>query len=187
LRDENASASSRDDLDAWVRATWPRAVVFARSLLHRREAAEDVVQECYCSLLKKAGDYDLPRDGVRLLMTAVRHACLKRNVRERPVTSLSALRPSENGEARPLDPPDAGAAEPPRVVLHAELERAIADALAELPEEQRSAVELKGLGHSLQEIAAILGVTPSNAGVLIHRGRQALRQRLAPFLERQTG
>jgi RNA polymerase sigma-70 factor (ECF subfamily) len=52
---------------------------------------------------------------------------------------------------------------------------------------QRAAVELKALGHSLQEIAEILDVTPTNAGVLVHRGRQELARQLAPYLEDTTG
>lgn len=163
-----------------MRATWPRAVVFARSLLRDRLAAEDVVQECYCNLLRKADAYDLPRDGVRLLMRAIRNACVNKNTRDPRLRSLSAM----EDDGPPSDP---RAAEPPAIVLHAELEQAIASALARLPEPLRAAVELKALGHSLREIADILGVTTTNAGVLVHRGRQELARQLAPFLEEQTG
>jgi RNA polymerase sigma-70 factor (ECF subfamily) len=62
------------------------------------------------------------------------------------------------------------------------LQEAIARGLDELPPTQRAAVELKSMGHSLQEIAEALGVTPSNAGVLIHRGRQTLARRIGRFL-----
>ena len=43
-------------------------------------------------------------------------------------------------------------------------------------------MELKALGHSQQEIAEMLGLTATHAGVLVHRARQALAQCLAPFL-----
>jgi DNA-directed RNA polymerase specialized sigma24 family protein len=62
------------------------------------------------------------------------------------------------------------------------LQEAIGRGLDELPLAQRAAIELKGMGHSLQEIAEALGVTPSNAGVLIHRGRQALARRIGKFI-----
>jgi DNA-directed RNA polymerase specialized sigma24 family protein len=93
--------------------------------------------------------------------------------------------PGEDGARDGIDPEDAGGAEPSAVVLHAELERAVEAALAALaalPELQRAAIELKGLGHSLRAIGEIL-VSPSNAGVLIHRGRRALASQLAPYLE----
>jgi RNA polymerase sigma-70 factor (ECF subfamily) len=167
---------SQSSLDDWIRAAWPRAVVYARSLLSDRAAAEDVVQECFCNLLRKADVYDLPRDGVPLLMKSISRACLKLNTRGLPMASL-------NG-ATTIDPADTGALEPPKVVLHAELEWAVAEALEQLPPMQRAAVELKGLGHSLQEIAEILEVSATNAGVLVHRGRQNLAERLAPFLEK---
>lgn len=172
-----------DSLDDWVRRTWPRAVAYARSLLRDRVAAEDVVQDCFCNLLRKADDYDLLRDGVPLLMKAVSNACFKKNARARPMTSLDVV----GRDGRGIDPADQSAGEPPRAVLSAELERAIEAGLARLPHSQRAAVELKSLGHSLQEIAEILNVTPTNAGVLIHRGRQELARLLAPFLEDSAG
>ena len=60
-------------------------------------------------------------------------------------------------------------------------------ALAQLPVSHRAALELKSLGHSLQDIGESLGVTPNYAGVLIHRARQAMAERLAPFLEERAG
>ena len=51
-----------------------------------------------------------------------------------------------------------------------------------LPTQQRAAVELKAFGYSQQEIAEMLGITTSNAGVLVHRARQTLAQYLAPYL-----
>jgi RNA polymerase sigma factor (sigma-70 family) len=171
--DETANAA-----DDWVRAHWPRAVVYARSLLRDRLAAEDVVQECFCNLLRKTDDYDLAADGVRLLMKSVTNACFNHNRRSRSTLSLHA-KADEAG----IDPRDEGARDPVREVLYVELEKAVAAALAELPENQRAAVELKGLGHTHGEIGEILNLTASNAGVLVHRGRQALARRLAPFLE----
>jgi RNA polymerase sigma factor (sigma-70 family) len=191
LQEKNDGPGSQGVLNAWVTANWSRAVVYARSLLHDHPAAEDVVQDCFCNLLRKADVYDLPRDGVPLLMKSVTNACLKKITRSRPTISLNADTLAEDGAQDGIDPIDASGAEPPRIVLYAELERAIEAALAQLPEVQRAAIELKGLGHSLREIAAILEVSPSNAGVMIHRGRQALAQQLAPFLEskpdEQTG
>lgn len=158
-------------LDGWVRDTWPGAVAYARSLLRDAAAAEDVVQDCYVALLKKADDYDLVRDGAKLLMKSVSNACLKRKQRARPTLGLDGPHEAD------------GAPGPPRALLGAELGRHVAEALLALPPTQRAAVELKALGHSLNEIAEILGVSATNAGVLVHRGRQELARRLAPYLE----
>lgn len=187
MPDGDHALGSNDSIDAWVLATWSRALVYAQSLLRNRPGAEDVVQDCYCNLLRKADVYDLARDGVPLLMKSITHACFKKIARDRPMVSLSIHRPTGDEEHRGIDPVHPTAVEPENIVLHAELEQAIEAALARLPEIQRAAIELKGLGHSLGEIGAILNVSASNAGVLVFRGRQALAKYLAPYLEGQTG
>jgi RNA polymerase sigma-70 factor (ECF subfamily) len=166
-----------DDLDSWVLETAPPATAYARSLLRDRDAADDVVQECYCKLLAKAGVYDLPRDGLKLLLTAITNACINRTTRRRPTFSLT--RDDEPTD----DPPDPTAPPPDLVAMSNELKAALDAALGRLPPQQRAAVELKALGYSQVEIGEMLGVSQSNAGVLVHRGRQALAGQLAAYLE----
>ncbi len=172
------------DLDAWVLATAPRAVAYAASLLRDRGAAEDVVHDCYCRLLAKANVYDLPRDGLKLLLTSVTNACVNHNTRRRPALSLHAPREDEGGAA---EVEDRATPAPESVAMGRELERAIGDALERLPQAQRAALELKSLGCSLNEIAEALSVSPTNAGVLVHRARRAMARHLAPFLEEKAG
>jgi len=172
---------SADDLDRWVLATAPRAVAYARSLLRDPHQAEDVVQDCYCRLFAKAGTYDLPRDGLKLLLTAITNATINLRTRRKPVFGL-VRRDGATGDFDADDPPDPDADAPDELAVAGELSAAVAVALKRLPPQQRAAVELKSLGHSQQDIAGILGVSLSNAGVLLHRGRQALARHLAPFL-----
>jgi RNA polymerase sigma factor (sigma-70 family) len=176
-----ASRAEPGDLDAWVLATAPRAVAYALSLLRDRDQAEDIVQDCYCRLLQKAHVYDLPRDGLRLLLKSVSNACINLRTRRKPMLRLGAV--STNGEALgPAEPADKSAAPPEQSLAHRELAEAIAAGLEQLPPQQRAALELKSLGHTQQEIAEILGVSGSNAGVLVHRARTALAGYLAPYL-----
>jgi len=164
--------SGADQLDAWVLATAPRAVAYAASLLGSRASAEDVVQECYYRLIK-AGRYDLPRDGVKLLFRAITNRCINLTQRREPVAGMT----------EGFNEPPAPAAEQPEVAaMNRELEDAIGTGLAGLPVQQRAALELRTLGHSQQEVADMLGVTPSHAGVLIHRARQALSAYLVPYI-----
>jgi RNA polymerase sigma-70 factor (ECF subfamily) len=179
------AAASPADLDAWVLSTAPDAVAYAASLLRDRGAAEDVVQDCYCRLLQKADVYDLPRDGRKLLFESVTNACINRATRARLVLSLDAA--SEDEVTLHDVVADKSAATPERALMHRELEQAVAAALATLPVAHRAALELKSLGHSLQDIGEALGVSPNYAGVLIHRARQAMAERLAPFLEERAG
>ena len=167
------------DLDAWVLATAPRAVAYARFLLRDPHQAEDVVQDCYCRLLAKADVYDLPRDGLKLLLRAVTNACINAKTRRR---SFFRLVRSDGDAEAVADPTDAAALPAEQYLMHQELADAVADGLQRLPQQQRAAVQLKALGHTQQEIAKALGVTPANAGVLVHRARQALALYLTPFL-----
>jgi RNA polymerase sigma-70 factor (ECF subfamily) len=171
------------DLDGWVLATASDAVAFAASLLRDRGEAEDVVQDCYCRLLRKAAEYDLLRDGRKLLFAAITNACINRNTRAHVRLSLDAAGNDGVGLHEIL--PDHAATEPPRAAIHRELEAAVDEALGRLPMPQKAALELKSLGHSLQEIGDALGVNPGHAAVLIHRARQAMSKLLAPHLEGQ--
>jgi RNA polymerase sigma-70 factor (ECF subfamily) len=61
----------------------------------------------------------------------------------------------------------------------AELRRHLADALAELPDRQRTVVELRDVhGLSSDEVCERLEVSAANQRVLLHRGRARLRARL---------
>ena len=77
----------------------------------------------------------------------------------------------------------ASTGDPVQAAMAGELSDAVDEALADLPVNQRAAVELHALGHSAVEIAEILDTTGGNVRVLLHRGREQLASRLKPFLE----
>jgi RNA polymerase sigma factor (sigma-70 family) len=167
-----------DDLSDWVLATAPRAVAYATSLLRNRERAEDVVQDCYCRLLAKAGTYDLPRDGLKLLLTAISNACINFKARRKFAYSLFSDPERQQG---PLSIIDRSVTSPDEQVMNQELELLIGRGLERLPVAQRAALELKSLGHSTLEIAEILGTKSSHVGVLIHRARKAMERHLSSY------
>jgi RNA polymerase sigma factor (sigma-70 family) len=164
----------RNRLDAWVRAVAPRALAFARSLLLDSNRAEDVVQECLYRLLRRAAEYDLERDGVRLLFRAITNLSINVTTREKGLASLDTG--GDEGESIPVE--DRLARLPHEVLIGEEMQAAVAAALVKLPPLQRAALELRALGQGKAEIAAILEVSESNAGVLVYRARQALAEEL---------
>jgi RNA polymerase sigma-70 factor, ECF subfamily len=170
LSTSRAADASRGKLDAWVLATLPRAVAFAGSLLRDPAAADDVVHDCYCRILRKADVYDVPRDGTKILYRAITNACINL-ARARRFVSLDALDDGGVTDRRSIDPAD--------TLIARELADGLAEALDRLTLPQRAALELKSLGHSLREIADALETTPNNAGVLVHRARQAVAKHLA--------
>lgn len=172
-------AGDSGDADAWVLSTLPRAVAYAVGLLRDRASAEDIVHDCYCRLLRKADVYDLPRDGARLLFRAISNACIDVSRGRGPIGSYDHREDDAEGS---LEFADRSSAEPWRELARRELQEAIGRGLDELPTARRAAIELKSLGHSLQEIAEALGVSPNHAGVLIHRGRRELARRIEKFI-----
>ena len=168
-----------DEVRAWLVECLPRAVVYARSLVRDGNEADDLVQECVYRLLRRAASYDLPRDGSRLLFRAITNECINRTTRGPGMLSLEML----DEEDQPLDGAlaDPHAEQPVEVVLTDELRRVLDQALEQLPVAQRAALELKSLGHSLEEIAEALSVTANHAGVLLHRARQAVRVKIAAY------
>lgn len=164
--------ATREQLDVWISATAPRALAYASSLLRDRDRAEDVVQDCYCRLLAKADRYDLLNDGMKLLMTAVTNACINLKTRRRSFWSLSAQGP----EGEPIDVPERNVHAPADMAIAQEMQTVIAEGLAQLPVLQRAALELKSLGYTQQEVAEMMDITPTHAGVLIHRARLTMEK-----------
>ncbi len=172
-------AGSRKALDEWIRRTAPRAIAYASLLLPRAASAEDVVQEVYLRLLQHS-EYDLPRDGEKLLFRSVTNACINATTRRRELLALD--RGDEDG-FRLLDTlADDSEADPADVAASRELMREVEAELARITPMKRAAVELKALGKSLKEIAEVLDVSVQNAGVLVHRGRRELKERLGESL-----
>ncbi|MGL5016721.1 MAG: sigma-70 family RNA polymerase sigma factor, partial [Luteolibacter sp.] len=69
-------------------------------------------------------------------------------------------------------------------LLQAELQQAVDDAIASLPETQRMAVVLRRYEQlSYEEIADVLGLSVSAVKSLLFRARTALREALSGYLE----
>jgi RNA polymerase sigma-70 factor (ECF subfamily) len=158
------------------------ALSYALSLTRNRHEAEDVVQDCYLALLRRSGVYDLPRDGTRILMKSITHACINR-WRRRQVASLDQPGGTDQEHGMIDSLPAPAASDPGQSAAAEELRQTVADGLASLPVNQRAALELKSMGHSISDIAQALGVTANHAGVLIHRARRTLAQRLKDVMK----
>lgn len=173
------SDDQRKRYEVWALAVIPRAVAYARSLVADPSRADDLVQECLYRLLRRADDYDLERDGVKLLFTAISNLCINQLTRGKALLSLDFTTDPEEGPDPIADP---SALRPDQIAQHRETEEVVRNAIQQLPPLQRAAVELRAVGMSKEEIATALGVSTTNAGVLVFRGRKALAILLAPLL-----
>jgi RNA polymerase sigma-70 factor (ECF subfamily) len=172
----------RDELDEWARRVVPRALAYARSITRDPTQAEDVVQECLYRLLRREGEYDLLRDGVKLLFRSISNLCINQASRRRALASLDER--EEDGRAFEVE--DRFATLPHDEVTRKELQEKVREAMERLPALQRAALELRALGQGKAEIAEVLQVSESNAGVLVFRARAALAEALKGYLEEKT-
>jgi RNA polymerase sigma-70 factor (ECF subfamily) len=131
--------------------------------------AEDLVQEAFLRAWRHLGDYDPRWAFSTWLWTIARRLALNHLARRRPA-------PLEGSEP---EAPAGASGEPGAVQDLWNLAR------ARLPERQCTALWLRyGEERPLEEVAAILSVSPINARVLVHRARQRLAQALG--LERSA-
>jgi RNA polymerase sigma-70 factor (ECF subfamily) len=150
----------------------PAALATALRVLGNRDEAEDVVHDAYVAVWRKIDRFDAERGSLRAwLMTVVRNRAIDR-VRGRRV-GIDV----EDADERSL------LRTGPNPTLEAALARSSAGdvraALAELPEDQRRAVELAYFeGYTYREVAEMTGVPPGTASGRLRLALSKLRETL---------
>ena len=148
---------------------------------------EDVAQTVFLQVYKSRARYERTAKFSTWLFTIARNLCLN-EIRRRSRHPEESL---EESHAEHDDQPqrqyeDKKIFLPTDNALHGELARKIEEALAELPENQRTAILLCRQDElSYEEIAEVLECSLSATKSLIHRGRETLKEKLKPYL--QTG
>jgi RNA polymerase sigma-70 factor (ECF subfamily) len=149
--------------------------------------AEDVAQNTFLQVWKSRARYQRTAKFSTWLFTIARNLCLN-EIRRRsrhPAESLEETH-AEHDDQPSRQYEDKRIFLPTDDALHGELARKIEEALAELPENQRTAILLCRQDElSYEEIAEVLDCSLSATKSLIHRGRETLKEKLKPYL--QTG
>jgi RNA polymerase sigma-70 factor (ECF subfamily) len=163
----------RDAFDSLVRAHEDRVFAVCLRIMTNREAALDATQETFLTLYRKADRFT----GKAAFSTWLYRVAVN--------TCYDQLRKEKRRRADPLpshhDPIDVSAADG---FGSAEVRPELESALAQIPEEFRSAVILSDLEDlPIAEIAAILEIPPGTAKSRIFRGRRLL----ADILRNQNG
>lgn len=146
--------------------------------------AEDLAQNVFLQVFKSAHRYRVSAKFSTWLYTISRNLCLN-EIRRRsrhPADSLDLERPDQ--EDHPLRQyEDRKTFSAPDRLLQDELIGKVDQALAALPENQRTALLLcREEEMSYEQIAVVLGCSLSATKSLIHRGRETLKQKLKPYL-----
>jgi RNA polymerase sigma-70 factor (ECF subfamily) len=150
-----------------------RALSLAYRVLGTRSEAEDVVQETFVQVWRQAASYDATRGGAMAWIATI--------ARSRALDRLRTRSASDRAVARSEDPDPPLQQAPAELAAQRELRSQVIAALAALPKEQRSAIELayyEGLSHS--EIAARLGDPLGTVKTRVRLGLAKLASLLGP-------
>ena len=160
------TSGARLDFEALYRAARDDVYAYVATLLRDRAAAEDVTAAAFERAYRKQRTYKANRGSERAWLFGIaRNAALDELRRRKRTAALTA------------EPADVDAALPEDDVELALRRAAVRDGLARLDPRQRELIALKfhaGLDNA--EIAAVLGVSVSNAGTQLHRAMTKLRE-----------
>jgi RNA polymerase sigma factor (sigma-70 family) len=160
------TSSTALDFEALYRAARDDVFAYVATLLRDRAAAEDVTAAAFERAYRKQRTYKAARGSERAWLFGIARNAALDELRRRKRHAALAAEPADLA-ATPHD--DAAEAALRRAVVRA--------ALARLAPRERELVALKfhaGLDNS--EIAAVLGVSTSNAGTQLHRAMTKLRE-----------
>ncbi len=145
--------------------------------------AEEVLQETFINACRGAENFE-GRSSLStwLYRIATNNGLMRLRRREAPTVSLDPWPGGDvEGEFWPQQLQDWNW-EPEAVALTDELRQAMNEAVETLPDSLRAVFVLRDLeGLSTHEAAEVLGITPSNLKVRLHRARLMLRERLMGY------
>ncbi|MCX7799761.1 MAG: sigma-70 family RNA polymerase sigma factor [Fimbriimonadales bacterium] len=173
---ERARSGDAAAFDRLFQRHFPRVFRFAHRMCGDADMADDAAQGAFVRTYRALGGL---RDGQSFLKYLYRAALnLLRDASRRAMRKPEA--PLERGAARIAD----GQSAPDRQAAQAMLDRALRDALLELPDDFRAVVVLHHFeGLDVEEVAARLGVPEGTVKSRLGRARAKLRERLRGWLE----
>ncbi len=180
---ERAKRGEREAFDALVRKYQHKIVGLVQRYIPDPSEALDVAQEAFLKAYRALpgfrGDSAFYTWLYRIAVnTAKNHlAARSRRPPEEDVDAEEAVQLAQESRLKEYDTPE-------RLLLTEEIERAVAEAIEELPEDLRTALTLREVeGLSYEEIAQAMGCPIGTVRSRIFRAREAINRRLKPLLE----
>jgi RNA polymerase sigma-70 factor, ECF subfamily len=188
------------DADAFsqlVRSWSPMMLHLARSYVSTDASAQEVVQETWLAMIRGLHRFEA-RSSLRTWVLAILgNLGRTRGVREARAVPWSSLGPDDMagsgvdrarfrgrdeqwpGHWTPVGNPNPWQPGPEDETVAAQVRDELSTALARLPLRQRTVIGLRNIhGLSADEVCSLLGISPGNQRVLLHRARSRLRGQL---------
>src|SRR6266516_6869366 len=163
--------------ETMVRLYGGRLLAVARRFTRYDEDAQDVLQSAYLSAFRALNDFE----GACQLSTwlhriVVNTALMKlRSRRRKPEESIEALLPAFQEDGHHVEQFSEWSAPADQLLERKETRATIRACIEQLPENYRAVLKLRDIEElSTQEVAEMLGMTPTAVKVRLHRARQAL-------------
>ena len=181
-----AALKARDEraFNALVARFQDRVYNLIRRLLGNPEEARDVTQEVFVSVFEKVDSYRGDASiATWIYRIATNHAknrikyLSRRKDRQRESLESLAVPPTSSRLSAEVPRPD-------QALQREGVSRLVDAALGELDEEQRIVLVLRDVeGQSYEDIAEITGLQLGTVKSRLHRGRQRLKEALAPYID----
>lgn len=147
--------------------------------------AEEVAQDIFLRVWRSAGTYRAEGKFTTWLMTVVRNQVFTRTGQKNRRKDIDGEDPvdEDSGESWMEKQPDSAVPSPAEALSFRDLEKAVAEACAELTENQRLVIHLRQYeGMDLEEIVKITGMSLTAVKALMFRARESLKKKLSGYL-----
>lgn len=169
---------------ALVRRYTPLMLRVAQAHVTGRAVAEDVVQDTWLAVLQYVDRFEGRSSFKTWLMRILVNTARTRALRDSRTVCWSGTPADEALWDDALRNDQADAVHDPEVrAIAGETYQVIMAALSTLPQRQQMVVVLRDVeGWSSEEVCALLRISPGNQRLLLHRGRNRLRELIGPLL-----
>ncbi len=175
--------------DQLVEMYSPRVFALVTRFMGNHAGREDLVQDVFMRLIRARDRYQPTACFSTYLYRIAFNLCVNetQRVSSRRVVSIDAPALTSKDEKSGFEFEDEDLEGPSEGMEREDVVRRVREAIASLPEGQRMALILAKY-HEMPytEIAAVMDSTEKAIKSLIHRGRERLREILAPLLEEET-
>lgn len=154
--------------------------------VRRRERADELLQDVFLKVVQRSSDFKGQSKLSTWLYTIARNLCIdhSRKMVFRRHQSLDAPRAGAEDGPTLLERTAAEGAEPDRAAVMEDLKRRIADAVEELPEEQREVFLMRHVqGMRFKDIADVIGVPENTVKSRMRYALERLQRALADYQE----